>query len=59
MSDKYLGMTINERLYACDKINEFDQAVEEKDVEKIKTILKEVEVDEASIQAIIKEYELK
>jgi hypothetical protein len=58
MSDKYSGMTVNERLYASGKIDEFDVAVKKKDVEKIKSILKEVEVDEAAIKAILKEYGL-
>ena len=58
MSDKYSGMTVNERLYISGKIDEFDSAVKEKNVEKIKAILKEIKVDAASIKAILKKYKL-
>ena len=58
MNEKYSGMTVNERLYASGKMDEFDHAVEKKNTEEVKSILKEVEVDEASIKAILKEYGL-
>ena len=58
MSEKYLGMTVNERLYASGKMDEFDRAVEEKNAKRVKAILKEVEVDEASIDFTLKEYGL-
>ena len=58
MGDKYSGMTVNERLYASGKMDEFDRGVEKKNVEKVKAVLKEVEVDEASIELILKEYGL-
>ena len=44
MSDKYSGMTANERLYASGKIDEFDFSVKKKDVEKLKSILKEMKL---------------
>lgn len=58
MNEQYSGMTVNERLYASGKIDEFDRAVEKKNVEKVKAILKEVEIGEASIEVILKEYGL-
>jgi molecular chaperone GrpE (heat shock protein) len=58
MSKKYSGMTVNERLYASGKMDEFDRAIEEKNKEKVKAILMEVQVDEASINDILKEYGL-
>lgn len=58
MSKKYSGMTVNERLYSSGKMDEFDRAVEKKNAEKVKAILKEVEVYEASINTILKEYGL-
>jgi len=58
MSEKYSGMTVNERLYVSGKMDEFDHAIKEKDTEKVKIILIEVEVDEASIKATLKEYGL-
>lgn len=58
MSEKYSGMTVNERLYASGKMDEFDRAVEEKNTEKVKAILMKVEADESSINTILKEYGL-
>ena len=58
MREKYSGMTVNERLYASGKMDEFDRALEKKNAENVKAILKEVEVDEASIKAILKEHGL-
>lgn len=56
MSDKYSGMTVNERLYVSGYMDEFDMAVKRKNIEKIKAILQEIELDEASIKSILKEY---
>ena len=48
-------MTVNERLYISGLMNEFDKAVKEKDKEKVKSILKEVDITDAeSVNAIIK-----
>lgn len=46
-------MTINERLYISHRMNDFDIATKIKDIEKIKHILRELEVDEKSIIEII------
>jgi hypothetical protein len=48
-----MGMTVNERLFACGLLGEFDRAVREKDREKLKTILKKAYVDEASIDLTV------
>lgn len=56
MENKYSGMMVNERLYESGLLNEFDKSVKEKDIEKVRSILKEVDItDEASINAILKQ----
>ncbi|MBV4360602.1 hypothetical protein [Pinibacter aurantiacus] len=51
---KYSGMTINERLYLSNLMNDFDRAIEKKDVKEIVSILNKVEVvDETSIKSIL------
>jgi len=50
----YNGMTVNERLYESGLFNEFDNAYENGNIEKMKRILKEVSVDEDSIVEILK-----
>jgi hypothetical protein len=57
-SDKGTGMTVNERLFASGKTEEFDQAVLTRDVNKLKEILKEIGVDDLSIQAILERLSL-
>ena len=55
MENKYSGMTVNERLYISGLMHEFDKDVKEKDIEKVKSILKEVDITDAeSVNAIIK-----
>lgn len=51
---KFDGMTVNERLYVSGLIDEFDSAVKMNEFEKVKNILSEVELDESSIEEIIK-----
>jgi len=51
---KYSGMTVNERLYISGLLQKFDDAVKEKDINKIIKILKEVELEESSINPILK-----
>lgn len=58
MRDKYKGMTINERLCASDLIEKYDEAVKKKDVEKIISILEEVELVEKSIIPILENLRL-
>jgi len=52
---KYKGMTVNERLYVSGLMDEFDKAVEIKDIKTVKAILKKVELDELSIDPILKQ----
>jgi len=50
MNDKkYIGLTVNERLYAARLADKFDKAVREKNVKEIISLLKKVELTESSI----------
>ena len=51
---KYQGMTVNERLYIHGTMEDFGKAVMARDVERVKSILKEVELSELSITPILK-----
>jgi len=57
--DKYSAMTVNERLYLSSLIGDFDIAVEKKDINKVVSILKEVELTDLSIDPILKQLKLK
>ena len=48
-------MTVNERLYVSGLMDEFDKAVKEKDTQKVKSILENIEINEESIKPILKE----
>ncbi len=48
-------MTVNERLYASGLINSFYIATNERDINKIVSILKEVELTDISINPILKQ----
>ena len=58
MDNKYAGMTVNERLYASGLMGEFDEAVKQKNSEKVRAILEKVELNEASIKPILERLEL-
>ena len=58
MENKYAGMTVNERLYVSGLMDEFDEAVEKKDAEKLRSILEKVELKEGSIKPILDKLEL-
>jgi hypothetical protein len=47
------AMTTNERLFVTGKLDAFDRAVLERDAARVRGILREVHVDEASIQLTI------
>ena len=51
--DKYVGMTVNERLYVNGLISVFDKAVKDKNTKNIISILKEVELTNESITDIL------
>lgn len=51
--DKYVGMTVNERLYVSGLISVFDKAVKDKNTKNIISILKEVELTNESITDIL------
>jgi iron uptake system EfeUOB component EfeO/EfeM len=53
MENKYSGMTVNERLYVSGLMDEFDKAVEERDIEKVRSVLSNVELTEESIRPIL------
>jgi hypothetical protein len=53
MDDKYIGMTVNERLYVSGLIDKFDNAVKRKDVSTIVSILEKIELKEESIKPIL------
>lgn len=55
MDGKYLGMTVNERLYVSGLMDEFDKAVKEYDVMRVREILTKVELSEGSILPILKQ----
>tara|TARA_B110001450_G_C17327229_1_gene361915 strand:- start:179 stop:373 length:195 start_codon:yes stop_codon:yes gene_type:complete len=55
---KYKGMTVNERLYVGGFMDKFDKAVKDKDVDKVRSILKKVELTEPSIKPILESYGL-
>jgi hypothetical protein len=56
MSNKYSGMTVNERLYASGLLSEFDEAVKQKNVSKVISILKDIGLtDESSINPILQQ----
>jgi molecular chaperone GrpE (heat shock protein) len=55
----YLGMTVNERLFIIGLLDEFDKAISDKDAERAKWILKEVELTESNIGPILEKYGLK
>ena len=54
---KYAGMTVNERLFMSGLLKDFDSAKEKKDKNRLIEILRSLEVDEASIQQILKDFE--
>lgn len=51
-------MTVNERLYFSSLIDKFDTAVTKKDVAGITAILKEVELSDDNINAILQHFKL-
>lgn len=51
---KYNGMTVFERLYISGQLEEYDNAIKEKNTEKVIKILHSVELNDRSILPILK-----
>ncbi|CAN5592300.1 hypothetical protein BH20ACI4_BH20ACI4_22490 [soil metagenome] len=49
------GMTVNERLFLSGSVNEFDEAVAQKDEVKLKSILQKIYLSQENIQIIIEQ----
>lgn len=56
--NKYAGMTVNERLYVSGLLDEFDEAVEKRDVARVRCVLEKVELTDESIEPILEKLEL-
>ena len=54
----YGSMTVNERLVIANKMDEFDNAINNKDTLKTIEILKSVELTDDNINAILKSFEM-
>lgn len=52
-------MTVNERLFEKGLINDFDNAILNKNKERIESILREIEVDEYSISLTLLRFGIK
>lgn len=55
---EYSGMTVNERLFVSNLIQDFEVAIKKKSREEIIRILKTVDLSDVSIEAILKKYKL-
>ncbi len=58
MNNQSVGMTVNERLYVSGLMEEFDKAVAEKNVDKVISILKKVDLSDLSIYPILERLNL-
>ena len=58
MDNQYAGMTVNERLCVSGLMEEFDEAVKQKNSAKVRAILEKVELTEASIKPILERLKL-
>ena len=56
MNEKYIGMTVNERLYVSNLDEKFYKAVKKKDRETVVKILKEIDLTDGNINPILKKY---
>jgi hypothetical protein len=51
---EYGGMTVNERLLAAGLVEDFDRAVRAGDLQSLKKILRDVQLSDENIAAILK-----
>jgi molecular chaperone GrpE (heat shock protein) len=58
MDNKYVGMTVNERLYVSGLLDAFEKAVSEKNTDEAVRILKEVELTDVNIKPILEKWGL-
>lgn len=58
MDNKYAGMTVNERLYVAGLLDEFEEAISDKNTEKAIRILKKVELTDDNIKPILEKWGL-
>ncbi|MGK9123896.1 hypothetical protein M1D52_07235 [Olivibacter sp. SA151] len=58
MDSKYAGMTVNERLFVGELIDDFDKAVEKRDLAKVVSILREIELTDELIDPILQSLDL-
>lgn len=56
--NEYGGMTVNERLFVSGLLDSFDNAISNKDIDRVIKILYEVELTKDNIDAILKHYNL-
>ncbi|MEY3499763.1 MAG: hypothetical protein RL308_1432 [Bacteroidota bacterium] len=56
--NEYGGMTVNERLFVSGLLDSFDNAISNKDIDRVIKILYEVELTKDNIDAIHKHYNL-
>ena len=60
MDKKYSGMTVNERLYISGLYDKFYKAIEEKDIQQVIEIIKNVELkDDSTINPILAQFGLR
>jgi len=52
------GMTVNERLFACNLFDDFDNAIKTKNKNRFIEILKTIEVDDLSTNNLLLKYDL-
>jgi hypothetical protein len=55
MANQYAGMTVNERLYVSGLMEEFDTAVQERDIDRIRLILSSVELADENIGPVLEQ----
>ncbi len=55
MENNYAGMTVNERLYLSGLMDGFDEAVEEKNAVRVRSILEGTELTEEAIKPVLEQ----
>lgn len=53
MNNKYFGMTVNERFYISGLMDRSDNAVKEKNIDLLISILKEIELNDLAIEQLL------